>query len=280
MSSPTPLRDAGTLFRLHGRPLIVLTLLVYAPFFLIYKGVVATGALPADAADQLFGILGGLLAPLSNGAMVYLLRQADAGVPVSLGTSLKAAGQAFGRLLTSYIIISVIFLFWLFPMLPGFIYISYAKLPSSYIFFLGPLALPAVYIVSRYAFVDAVTVLEGLQAQPARFRSIDLAQDRRLRLAINALLLMLVPSALDFGADALAGLVQKEYGLSGLAMTVSVSVVLNVVATLLAIGPIVYFYAEYKIRLSTAMPRPHTVAVGGDAAKILAFKKPESGGLP
>ncbi len=308
MTSSTPLRATWGLLRAHGRPLAVLTLLVYGPFFAVYKGVIAAGALPADAADTLFGLIGGLLAPLTNGAMIYLLQQAHAGMRVPFMEAFGVAARAFGRLLTSYIIISVVFLFWaVLPMLAAFAVFAlvrvathggaalglqevgaggFAWLERHGLFLLLPFAAPAVYVASRYAFIDATTVLEGLEAPTARFRSIDLARPRRRNLAVNALLLMIVPTALDFGGDPLAGLAQAEFGLP----VVAVALVLNLLAALLYLVPLVYFYAEYVARAAelaaeirpapTALAAPPEAGSRDDGGKVLAFKKPEQGGPP
>lgn len=272
----TPPRTTA-LLKQHSGPLLALTLLFYVPFFAVYKGVVALGVLPADAADSLFGLIGGLLAPLANGALVYLLHHAQAGVNLRFADALKASGKVFGRLLTSYIIISVIFLVWVVvPMLPALAYLGFANAKDGSVLLLAPLAIPAIYYTTRYCFIDATTVLDGLPAHAARYRSIDLAKSGRARLALNAALLMILPTALDFGGDPLAGYLEKELGVPAL----PVAFAAGVLSSLFYLVPLVYFYAEYRSRTAAeaarAVATPEVAAAAPPprtAGKVLAFKK-------
>ncbi len=270
------MRTLGSLLQNQARPLVSLVLLLYLPFYLLYKGVVFLQLLPAEAADVLFGLISGVLAPLGNAAAVYVLHHGAEGVAAPLADALRASGRVFFRLFVSYLVISVSFLVVaaacvLPAILANGLLGGSADLENAHrAWVLVPFILPGFYFVSRYAFIDMTTVLEDLEGPLARYRSIDLTKGRRLRLTFFGLLLAGPPTALDLTADAVAGWAAKSYG----APDLIVGVGLGLVANLLYLIPLAYFYLAYR---AVPAPPPAAASTAPATANVISFRRKDGG---
>jgi hypothetical protein len=101
----------------------------------------------------------GIFGPIYIGAMVYALARLKQGQDVSYGEAMAVGFRNWGRLFA-------------------------ARFMAGLIIFLGLVALivPGILFLIRYAFLECVVVLEGIDAGKARQRSTDLTKGRRAKI--------------------------------------------------------------------------------------------------
>lgn len=234
-------RSLGVLGR-HARPLVLLTLLIYLPYVVLYKAAAGLGWLTEEAADALFGLVDLFLTPLANAAVIFLIHQWATGGKPTLATAFSTARKSWSRLLAAYVSISFILLGWLAVLaVPGFLAMKFLAIgePMMLVPF-GVLALG--YVMSNYAFLDPLVVLEGLRPYEARHRSVALVKGHRRVVLFFGLIAVAPPMALETAADQIGKWASATYGWPGPV----VSGTLALLAALLNLWPTVLFYLYYR----------------------------------
>lgn len=263
------LGESLALIRARFWTLVAATLLVYLPYYCAYKWTIELGW-PDEAADRLFGLIGLLASPLASGMVMALLAAEADGRALDLGGSIRAATQAWTRLLTVYISMGLVVAGWLVIVIgPCFILLSlfgvdFAHATNLNAIAAGGAARAALLVaaaalvagvvatvMARYPFVDPLVVLAGKRPWEARHRSAELAKGRRLRIIGMAILLYGPAAALEEGADLVCDRLRDTIGLGA----VGVDIVLSLVAALLYIVPAAYFYVWYRELAPANAPR-------------------------
>lgn len=232
-------KSLAFLFR-HVRPLLGLTCVIYLPYFLVYRGAVVSGLLPEDAASALFGLIDLLIAPLANGAAVFMMDRWASGQAVTIREGLKAAKAAWNRLLVAYIAVAFILLGWLaVTVIPCYALLQILHFNQPLV--LVPLIVVVIcYVMARYSFLDPLIILDGLGAYQARARTGDLAKGHLPLFLGFGLLTYLPPMVLELGSEALtsAGPINPDWQL-----LVTLAGPLSVV---LYLWPQTLFYLYYR----------------------------------
>lgn len=180
---------------------LALVLLLYGPYELAYRYVETAGLLPEQALNAVFGFVGLVVGPIHNAAVVYLVSHMRAGVNEPLSAALKVGVKCWSRLVAAYIAISFVMLGYLaVTVLPGGLLMLVMKWKSPYI--LIPFgAIGILYAIPRYAFVEALIVVEGEQPWQARQTSWLMTKGMQWKLIGFALLTYLPAVLLEVAAD-------------------------------------------------------------------------------
>lgn len=189
----------------HAGPLLGLTCLMYLPYFALYRGSVEFGLLPEDAASAFFGLVDILIAPMANGAAVFMMNRWVDGESVTIKEALVAAKGAWTRLLVAYVSVAFIMLGWLaVTVIPCYAILQIAGLNQPLI--LVPLVAVVIsYVMARYSFLDPLVVVDGMGAYHARSRSADLVKGHLPMILGLGLLSYMPPMVLELGSEALSG---------------------------------------------------------------------------
>lgn len=191
------LRKTLAIFRARGTLIAALLLTVYAPYYAAYKATIALGLLPTEAADMLFGLVGGLLGPLANAALIHVASHALAGVKVGLREALRAGASAWSRLLAAYISIGFVMIGYLaVTVLPGGLLMLVLDLKNPYLLIpFGVVGL--VWGLPAFAFVEGLVVTEKLTPWHARQTSRLMTKGRRARITALGLATLVVPVGVE-----------------------------------------------------------------------------------
>jgi hypothetical protein len=159
------------MFRILGEAIVILR-----RRWLLFSAIILTVWLPGNLLADFLGYyvftdsevwkqmrvttwIEGIFGPIYIGALVYALARLKQGQEVDYGEAMAAGLKNWGRLFA-------------------------ARLFAGFIVILGLIALvvPGVIFLIRYAFLDSVVVLEGMEAGKARLRSSDLTKGRRWKI--------------------------------------------------------------------------------------------------
>lgn len=261
-------------------PLISLVALLSLPYYVLYKGVVYWGWLPAEASEVLFGFVALITGPITNATIVDQMHHAKGGINVPLGRSMMTGIRAYPRMLAAYISLSFVVLGWLaVSILPGGLIMLIFGLKSPLVLipfgFVGLL-----FALPPYAFLDSVLVVEGLPAWRARQESRTLTKGRRPAIIVFGILALLPAAALELGADQLPAYMDEVFSGS----TLLAAIALGVISSALYMIPVTYFYVLYTeakanpSAVPVAVPAPSNGADDDSAphAKVLDFKRSKS----
>ena len=227
----------------HKLPLLQLTGLVYGPFYVAYGITVLAGWLPADGADKMFGLVGAFLMPVINGCIVWLAQRWYDNEPATLKQAWDAMPSYWSRLLTTYIAISFVLLGWLIvTVLPAYILMMVLKIDQP--IYLLPVALAAAaYAMCRFVFVDPLVVNLGRSPWHARQESTALTVGHRGRIIGAGLLTYTLPFILEIAGEFAASYISPERQ----NVIAAVSTGTGILAALLYIVPVIYFYVYYRV---------------------------------
>lgn len=189
----------------HLAPLLGLTCLVYLPYFALYRGSVATGLLPEDAASAGFGLVDLLIAPFANGAAVFMMNRWADGEEVTIREALGAAKAAWTRLLVAYVSVAFVMAAYLaVTVIPLFVIMQVAGFNKP-LYLLPLVGCVIAYVMARYSFLDPLVVVDGQTPYNARARSADLVKGHLGTILVLGLLSYSLPMVLELGSEALSG---------------------------------------------------------------------------
>lgn len=246
------LKTTGSILAARLWPLVGLAALIYVPFYALDGVLRATLKLTPHEISSMTGVLGLLLLPLAHGGLVHLADSALARRPGRIGEALLVGLKAWRRILVSYILAMLVWLGWAAVcVLPGALLLLAVGLHQDERRVLV-FAIPAFAVVTRFLFLDSLTVLEGLEPHAARRRSAELANGQHVRLAICALCTLLPLTLLETLAPEIGDLL----GEPGTAASIVIASATAALAGLLSIVPSVLFYVIYKetVAPGTAVP--------------------------
>lgn len=226
--------------------LLQLICCVYGPFYLAYGITVAAGWLPADNADKMFGLVGAVLMPVTNGVLVWLARRWFDGQPTTLGEAMRAMPSYWSRMFTVYIAISFVILGWLIiTVLPAYIAMQVTKFNQPVL--LLPIAIAAVaYAMSRFVFVDTLIVNSARGPYQARHESAALGTGRRPQIVIYTALTYALPSLLELGGELASAVLPAENA----DLIAAVSTGTGLISACLYVVPSIFFYVYYRSLVS------------------------------
>ena len=236
----------------HAGPLLAVVALFNVPYYALYAVAVLSGQLTKEASDALFGLVGLMLLPLSNGMVVYLADRWYGGHATTLGEAFGAARGAWSRLLTAYVAMGFVLLGWLVVtcgpvVIAAFAWARLVGVPPA-TWLLAGAALAGLYAVwafgrgiTNFCFLEPLAVLEGKEAWETRQGSAALARGRRLPLFGFWLLTLGPPMAIEF-LDMAGDYLKEAYGIDPLATSLAT----GLVSACLYVVPVVFFYVYYR----------------------------------
>lgn len=266
------LKLAGKLIVARFASLLTLVLLGSAPLYGAYAVLTTWTPLTIEAADQLFGLLGILIMPLVNGAIVYLLHHEPVELREAITTSLKASARVWTRMVAAYMFLGLAVIAALAVALlpPGFVLLLLVqnKLASPDIgWVLAPFAVVGVlWVLPRYVLLEPLILFDDCEPYSARTVSRDLT--KAVRWPITLAWVLTVGPTLGLEAIASRVAVDLETAL-GWPQTL-VAPAIGLLSSLLYLVPLGLFYVVWREGRPPAVVATPAGAGGG---RVLAFPR-------
>lgn len=216
--------------------IVSLVVIILGPIELIYALAKWSGILGIEGAEILFAMLGALVTPVMLPAIIATVDSKRLGKELSLTEAIAVGRETWSRLFAAYIYLSFLFLFWLLVFLaPGVIFMQVTGMESAAV--LIPFAVPPIWILSKYSFIDAVCTLDQAAGPRSRELCEAFAKGRRIEIMVVGLFLSAPFMVADMGQS---WLIQHVFGtdLLGIVYLIGFSMTATVLAQ---VGMMTYY---------------------------------------